>query len=434
MRSMRVLVVALLILAAAAPVACSDATKDMTTSAAHGAAASAAPSATPATLTPPAALGVELRASQIPWNEVGSGWILATWSPAPGLRPGQVPPPGQPAVAPATLYLVDPAGGRYAITTLPLMPPAGPGDLGHTPALVDWSGDGRRALFEDYGADPNSPGRTTMTEVDLATGAKHSFTIGTGGVSGAYTRPTGQAILLSTFLSPQQGWTLERVDRSGTKQLTFPIDVLGPAGTYNGAYLQRADGAQLALGTAKGLILMGNDGVVGRQLPIPGTLTDCRPVRWWTAGVILTHCDPGTLSSASQLWRVPLSGGPPSALTAVNTGREESGFGEDLDDTDAWQLPGGTFLQSEAGCGAGFLSRLTPDRHTTPVTIPGAADSGHVSVAGATGDDLVLRTKMGCGSGISVLTYDPAASTTTVLLGPPVNGGGVQNAILYPPT
>jgi hypothetical protein len=69
--------------------------------------------------------------------------------------------------------------------------------------------------------------------------------------------------------------------------------------------------------------------------------------------------------------------------------------------------------------------------NATPVTVPDAVDSGHVSVAGATGDDLVLRTKMGCGSGISVLTYDPAANTTTVLLGPPVDGGGVQHAILY---
>ena len=176
MRSMRVLIVALLILAAAAPVACSDASKDTASSAARGAAPSAAPNATSTTLAPTAALGVELPPSQIPWNEVGSGWILSTWSPAPGLGPGQGPPAGQSAVAPTTLFLVDPAGGRYAITTFPLVPPAGPGDLGHTPVLVDWSGDGRRALFEDYGADPNGPGRTTMTEVDLATGAKHGFT------------------------------------------------------------------------------------------------------------------------------------------------------------------------------------------------------------------------------------------------------------------
>jgi hypothetical protein len=44
---------------------------------------------------------------------------------------------------------------------------------------------------------------------------------------------------------------------------------------------------------------------------------------------------------------------------------------------------------------------------------------------------LLLSARMGCGPGISILTYDPAAGTSTVLLGPPVNGGSVENAILY---
>jgi TolB protein len=70
--------------------------------------------------------------------------------------------------------------------------------------------------------------------------------------------------------------------------------------------------------------------------------------------------------------------------------------------------------------------------HTTPVTVPGAVDSDYVSVRGRAADRLVLQAHMGCGSGSLVLTYDPAANTTTVLLGPPVNGGGVQNATLYP--
>jgi TolB protein len=49
--------------------------------------------------------------------------MLATWSPAPGLHPGEDPPAGQPRVAPLTLYLLDPAGGRYAITTFPVEGP-----------------------------------------------------------------------------------------------------------------------------------------------------------------------------------------------------------------------------------------------------------------------------------------------------------------------
>jgi hypothetical protein len=394
-------------------------------------ACSASPNGATTTPAPLAALGVELPASQLPWNQVGPGWMLATWSPAPGLGPGQTPPAGQPAVAPVTLYLLDPAGGRYAITTFPLLPPVGPGDPGHTPFLADWSPNGRHALFEDYGSDPKGPGYTTMTNVDLTSGDKHSFPVGTGGAEGAYTQPNGEAIIVSTFVSPARGWTLERVDLTGKRQLLFPTDQLGAAGTYNGGYLESPDGTQLVLGTANGLVLMGNDGVVGRRLPVPEQLTDCRPVRWWTAAVILTRCDASASSSTSQLWRVPLAGGDPVAETAVDTGQQDSGFGNDLGDADAWQLPSGTFLQSQAGCGPGFLSRLTPDMHTTAVTVPGVTDSGHVSVIGATADTLVLRAHVGCGSGSSLLTYNPAANTTTVLLGPPVNGGAVQNAILY---
>jgi TolB protein len=55
-----------------------------------------------------------------------------------------------------------------------------------------------------------------------------------------------------------------------------------------------------------------------------------------------------------------------------------------------------------------------------------------VLVRGVSADKLVLQATMACGSGVSLLTYDPAANTTTVLLGPPVNGGGVTDAVPYP--
>jgi TolB protein len=55
-----------------------------------------------------------------------------------------------------------------------------------------------------------------------------------------------------------------------------------------------------------------------------------------------------------------------------------------------------------------------------------------VFVKGVSADKLVLQATMACGSGVSLLTYDPAANTSAVLLGPPVNGGGVIDAVLYP--
>ena len=127
----------------------------------------------------------------------------------------------------------------------------------------------------------------------------------------------------------------------------------------------------------------------------------------------------------------PIDGGAPAALTAPNTGQQDSGFGSDLHDAAAWQLPSGTFLQSLGACGTVFVSRLTPDMHTTRVRIPGV-DNSSVEIEGTSGDKLVVEGQAGCGSGTSLLAYDPAANRSTLLLGPKVNGGGVQTAIIYP--
>ena len=156
----------------------------------------------------------------------------------------------------------------------------------------------------------------------------------------------------------------------------------------------------------------------------------CGPVKWWTPGSVLVHCTAPN-SSANQLWEVPLEGSTPTMITAENSGQgDDPGFGGDLGDVDAWKLPGGTFLQSSGACGTAFLSKLTPDGHTTRVKIPGMSDD--VIVAGTADDRLLVRGQVGCGPTNSLVSYDPTANTATVLLGPPVNGGGVSQAMLYP--
>jgi TolB protein len=109
---------------------------------------------------------------------------------------------------------------------------------------------------------------------------------------------------------------------------------------------------------------------------------------------------------------------------------DDPGFAGDYGDTDAWELPSGTFLQSLGACCSVFLSRLTSDGHTTRVKSPGVSDS--VRVGGVSGDKLVLVAKAGCGAGTSLLAYDPASNTFTTLLGPTVNGGSVTDAVVYP--
>jgi hypothetical protein len=354
-----------------------------------------------------AAHGVEAPLATVPWSQVGPGWMLAMWSPAPGLHTGATPPPGAPTwqTATTTLYLVDPAGGRYPITTFPP-----PGDR-RSPELVDWSGDGTRALFST-----EEKGQTVITEVDLRSGTKTTFTIEGTALAARYTRPDGKALLYTSGMYKSQ--SLERVDLAGNHQLTYPV------GQDFRGYLSTPDGTRLVLGTASGLALVGNDGVAGKALPIAGQ-KDCAPVRWWDAGstIALTRCG---ASTGSQLWLVPIDGGTPTALTAPNNGK-----GPDYGDLNAWQLPGGTYLQAAGACGVVYLAKLNGDGTTSPVSVPGVK-SNSVVVVGANGGDLDLQARAGCGSGQSLIDYNPAAGTSSVLLGPPVNGGGVITALPYP--
>jgi TolB protein len=342
--------------------------------------------------------------------------MLALWSPAIAHRPGEIPAPNEPTWdnATTTLYLVDPAGGRYPITTFP---------TGSTARLVGWSGDGSHALF--HAAKPGSLSNGTAISVDLRSGNQTTFAVAGGSPIG-YARPDGTAVLVGKGHYGDRP-SLERVDLAGNQELIYPLGE-----DYKGGALPTPDGTQVVLGSSKGLALVGNDGTPGKALPVPGELTACSPVRWWTSGVVLARCGAAVrFSSAGQLWQVPVDGTTPIALTAVNSAQgDDPGFRGDYGDVDAWQLPSGTFLQSLGACGTLFLSRLTPDGHTTQVNVPGVSSS--VIVNGVSGDKLVLVAKAGCGPGTSLLTYDPATNSYTTLLGATVNGGSVAQAIVYP--
>ncbi|HME75145.1 MAG TPA: hypothetical protein VKI00_05625 [Mycobacterium sp.] len=379
--------------------------------AAHG--VSPAPSPTGAAQV--AAHGVEAAIATIPWSQVGPGWMLATWSPVPGGRPGAKLPPGSPTrdKAASTLYLITPTGGRYPITTFP------PPGQQASPELVDWSGDGSHALFDAQYATPPS-----AIMVDLHTGKQTTLP-----VQGfpRFSRPNGKALLLSVPPGPDsKPATLDRVDLTGTHQLTYPTDKLGSP--FNGNFLSTPDGMRLALGTSAGLALMGNDGTPGPTLPIPDQ-TNCSPLRWWdesSLATVLASCDgPGF---TSRLWLVPVDGSPATALTAANDGKKEP----DLRDASAWQLPAGTFVQAAGACGYLYLAKLNADGTTAPVAVSGVQSGRSVIVAGVNGADLDLLATAACGSGQSLVDYNPGTNTSNVLLGPPLNGGGVIKAVAFP--
>ncbi|BBZ55079.1 MULTISPECIES: hypothetical protein [Mycolicibacterium] len=359
----------------------------------------------------------------VPWNEVGDGWTLATWNPVAGHRPGERPAPEEPRPENAanTLFLIDPAGRRYAITTFE------PNDKGWKPHLLDWSGDGGRALF--------SIGNDTVIVVDLHTGRQTSFP---SAASARFSRPNGEAIVLSTT-SKGQPSTLQRVDLAGNVQLTYPTENLAGAGRFGGDYLETPDGTTLVLSTANrgtdaalrtdnSFVLMSNDGTIGRVLPAPMTNGVCLTTRWLTPTAFVARCNIEN-SAAGQLWKVPLDGSAPTALTALNNAKNEPGFEGDYGDMDAWQLPSGTFVQSLGACGVIFLSRVTEDGHTQRVKVPGAGDK--IDVVGASGGSLVLKATSGCSPSTALMAYNPASNATRVLLGPTANDGRVIDALTF---
>jgi TolB protein len=363
-----------------------------------------------------AADNVEAPIEDVPWPQVGPGWVLAMWNAATPTNAGGDVPEGEatPYDAATTLYLVDPEGGRYAITTF-----AAPGENGQLPTLADWSGDGSRALFYRQGDD------LTVIEVDLRSGERTSFTVAGGyAVTPRYTRPEGKAVLLLKSNDIDSAASLRRVDLAGREQLTYPVDKL--ESEFRASVLSAPDGTRLVLGAANGLALMGNDGTPGEQLPIPDA-SDCAPTRWWDTDVVLARCY-GPDFSYSRLWLVPIDGAAPTALTPKNDGT----LGEDLGDRSAWQLSEGTFVQATGGCGYQFLAKLNADGTTTKVSVPNVDEHHSVRVLGATDGHLQLQATLSCGSGESLVDYDPAAGTSTVLLGDDVNGGGVVDAVPYP--
>jgi TolB protein len=379
----------------------------------NGAAATTAPG--PATgAAPKAAHGDEAALETVPWDQVGPGWILATWTQTPATVV-TTDPSGSYQGAATTLYLVDPSGDRYPITTFPA-PGKSPG-----PKLVDWSGDGERALFYDQSADKPTP-----IVVDLHTGAHTAVPIqGTTRFTPSFTLPSGKALLLAKQDdNSNQPPTLERVDLAGERELLFPTDTLGSP--FSGYYLPTPDGTQLILGTDAGsMVLMGNDGTVSRTIAMPRGTNRCSPLRWWdgeTGTTLLAYCG-SNLQDQPQLWLMPIAGGAPTALTAPNT---QAG------DMDAWHVPAGTFVSTASQCGELILEKLNADGTTSRVAVPGTDSKRSIKVIGVSDDDLIVRAFPSCAPGEALIDYDPAANTSTVLLGGTVNGGSVTDALLYP--
>jgi hypothetical protein len=359
------------------------------------------------TTTVPLARGQQDQRDQVPWNQVGAGWALAEWT-ATTPTAAEQPPTTTPGES-NSLFLVNPQGGRYLVGSVPTSSQL---------ELTAWSGDGMRALL--VGAPGSgSNGSTPVTELNLETGSQHSFTISSS-VSVGYSNPSGLALLTTTQESP----TLKRLSTTGGPELTYPTTFAG-LGAFNGSSDSSPDGTEIAMGTqGGGVALVGNNGSVINNLPVPGT-SYCSPERWWTDDELLVSCMPSG-QGVPLLWLVPTAGGSPNSLTVT----PPSGNADNGDEV-AWQVGSSVYLQDAGGCGYQYLAELNANHTTTPVTVPGVVQGDSQLVLGTVGEQIGLYTTIGCGPGLSLLWYDPQTSQTNVVLGPGLNAGSVTGAILF---
>jgi TolB protein len=328
----------------------------------------------------------------VPWGRVGPGWALAEF------WPGRFGDEGTPRAAAATLYLIDPAGGRYALhrwaaTKSP-------------PFLVDWSGDKRRAVLV-------APRGAGLEQVVLATGKITRFHLAGHANLIGYTRPDGLNLL---------GWRGYRLARySLTGQLTRVL----ATGASVGSAVYSNDGTMLAAGGPHGVELVSNGGGVLRHLPVPHTSSvGCAAARWWSASTILASCVANG-QVAGRLWLVPAGGGAPRALTPQRGARSR-----DLGDVDAWRLPGGLYLQSLGPCGTLQIFRQAANGSIRLVSIPGTSGDNN-QILSARGSRLLVQAQTACPGSESLLWFTPSSRHVQMLLRAPADGAGVLGAVPY---
>lgn len=332
----------------------------------------------------------------------GPGWTLDEYS-ASTVGPDQGGPKPQ-RLGPTTLYLVSPAGRRYAIRSW----------HGVAPYLADWSGDGTRALLS------NSAGNSQYQQIVLATGAVSGFTLPSDVTSVSYTRPDGLALLAIENPGNSTADRLVRYDLTGHQQQMLWT------GQNLGSVIESPDGTAVITGDNRGLAELSNSGTLVRRLLVPGQDADhgCQPVRWWAAGVVLASCATSR-APLGGLFLVPAGGGKVTQLT-----QPRPGSGPDMGDTNAYQLPSGLFLQALGPCGVTFIAKAQPDGSAKTVGVPGTSGTSNLMLAADSGR-LLVKAWTDCGGGMALLWFNPASHSVQWVIRPPAKIEGVLDAVPF---
>jgi hypothetical protein len=348
----------------------------------------------------------------VPWSLVGPGWALVTYTTATLYA-------ARPEAGATTLYLVDPAGGKYVLYQWPHVPADGGVEL------LAWSGDGTRAMLEVATGPAGSVEQ--LDQLTLATGTLTRLRLPASVFPVGYTRPDGLAVLAYRSLVSPPEVQLARYSLSGglekvlvTQQTTGNgggIDI-GQSSPYN------PDGTAMAVtatpdgvSTAGHTVLVSNAGGVIRRFT---SADSCLVVHWWTASELLTgNC------AGQRLFVTPVSGASPVPLTPAPLTLAAGSpyrFPED-----AWQLAGHVYVQlTGPACGTGSLAVIRGGRLAdVPVR---TGDRGATIVAASTSELLIVAE--GCMRSSGLLWFNPADSAQVQVLGPN-QGLGVLGLVPY---
>jgi len=316
--------------------------------------------------------------ASIPWSLVDSGWRLIRPTASTG-----IPQP--------TLYLYDPAGGRYLITDQ--LPPQ--------TRVAGWSADAAHAALQQM----DSSG---IQLIDLHSGqlgvkiARAEFA--------AFTRPKGTALL--AFVNSQ----LIRFGLDGQQQQTYSNTMNG-IGLLSSPTLYLPDGSSFVAETTTRPVLIGNNGAPQAVYPVPAGYNICYPVKLWDSHTLLENCQTTQPSFSLFLQDLtpssqPNSSTPPTLLVDGAVGQLMN----------AWPLTNGdTLLQVYATCQQNPYLIQHADGSLSPLRLP-AGVSLPTEIANMNGNLATFVTnKPGCSPAgdSSLIDYNMVTGLTEKLLPSP---------------
>lgn len=237
---------------------------------------------------------------EIPWDEVGTGWLLVRY------RQTAANPDGSEG---EVLYLVDPGDVAYAV-----------GEWNGVP-ILDWSVD--RLLFFDGSlqiADLGS-GETASLPITFPEGSQ---------VDARFTADGGFIVRVAGDPAASGHVSLNSYAADGSPlavlaDLEVPAyDPADPHAVEGGATWLSAASGEVVLATGAGINLLGSDGAAVRSLDTPGF--GCTLARWWDEGSVLAACFDADWAASEcwyrapmpdgrGLWAVPLDGSAATRLT-----------------------------------------------------------------------------------------------------------------------